>query len=223
MKERIWELDFFRGIAIILMVIFHICVLLKDYFFYDIDYTNGLLRFDGRFSAVLFIVIAGISSTLSKNTLKRGIVIFICGMCVTLVTFLFSPEYFVKFGILHFLGLAVLIYPLVKKLDYKLLFTFSITSIYIGNILSTKTVETSYLFPVGLASRHFSSMDYYPLLPWFGVFLFGVVLGKQVYKNKRGGNPPQILKPFTYLGKHSLLIYLIHQPILLGLFYLILF
>lgn len=221
MKERIWELDFFRGTAIILMVIFHFIVLLTDYFSYNIDYTKGFWYFEGKLSAIIFIITAGISSTLSKNNLKRGIIIFLFGIAITLVTFIFSPNYFVKFGILHFLGLSIILYTFIRKLNYKLLFTFSIASIYIGNTLSMKVVETSYLFPLGLANSRFSSMDYYPLLPWFGIFLSGVILGKHAYQNKRGGNPPLVCKPLAYLGKHSLSIYLIHQPILLGLLYLV--
>jgi uncharacterized membrane protein len=142
-------------------------------------------------------------------------------MLITIATYLFSPTYFVRFGILHFLGLSIILYIFIQKLNHKLLVTLLIASIYIGNILSHKVVETSYLFPFGLANSHFSSMDYYPLFPWFGIFLFGVILGKQLYKSKRGGKPPLICKPLNYLGKHSLLIYLVHQPILFGLLYFI--
>lgn len=221
MKERIWELDFSRGLSIILMIMFHIIVLLTDYFTYNIDYTKGFWYLEGKVSAIMFIIIAGISSTISKNNIKRGAVIFFFGMTITLATFIFSPEYFVKFGILHFLGLSIILYTFIRKLNYKLLVALSFVSIYIGSTFAQNTVTSSYLFPIGLTNNHFSSMDYYPILPWFGVFLFGAILKISIFKNTRGGNPPLVLKPLSYIGKHSLIIYLIHQPILFGLFYLV--
>ncbi len=213
---RIWEIDFARGIAIILMVLFHAVVDLTDFYSAGIDYLEGFWYFEGKVSAILFILAAGISSTLSRNNLKRGLLVFTWGMLLTLVTYVYNPQKFIVFGILHFMGFSMVIYHFAKNIGRKTALLLSVVIIISGIFLADISVETSYLFAAGLTSHSFCSLDYYPVLPWFGVFLMGALAGKTLYANKKSLLSSN-LKPnlINFLGRHSLIIYLIHQPIIL--------
>jgi len=216
--DRLWEIDFFRGIAIVLMVIFHTIVDLKDFYGYDIDYMSGFWSYVGKLSAILFILISGISSTFSKNNIKRGIIVFSFGMLLTLVTYIYDQSFFIRFGILHFLGISMILYGLISRAKLSYLLVISVAAISLGQIFDGMTVNTPFLFPIGLRNDSFSSLDYYPLLPWFGLFLIGVLIGKTIYTNKKAiFNVKVKYDPLSYLGKHSLFIYLIHQPVILVL------
>ncbi|MCX6569388.1 MAG: heparan-alpha-glucosaminide N-acetyltransferase domain-containing protein, partial [Candidatus Aminicenantes bacterium] len=74
----------------------------------------------------------------------------------------------------------------------------------------------------GLPSQSFSSLDYFPLIPWFGVFLIGVALGKSVYASKRSLLPWRMPPTFVnFAGRHSLIIYIVHQPVIMGVLYIL--
>lgn len=221
-KDRIWEIDFIRGIAIILMIIFHFIYNLKEFYGYNINYTSGFWYYVGILAAILFMLTSGISSTFSKNNLKRGIKFLGLGMMLTLFTFFYNPEFYIKFGILHFLGVSIILYCFIRLISIKHILILSVLTIMLGKIVSSIEMNTSILFPIGLIDSGFSSLDYYPMIPWFGVFLLGVVIGKHFYSGKKSLffiSPKQGL--ISFLGIHSLLIYFIHQPILLVLQYFI--
>jgi len=175
--NRIWELDFLRGIALILMIYFHIIFDMENIYGFQVS-TGGINYFIGKFSAILFILLAGISSTLSKNNSKRALKLLVLAMLITLVTHLYSSEFGIKFGILHFLGVCILISAVLKKPNAYLLFIFGSVLILLGTYTARISVSNDYFFILGLTSKSFSSSDYYPLIPWLGVFLYGLALGK---------------------------------------------
>jgi len=236
--HRIIEIDFLRGIAIILMIIFHLIVDLRDFYGYNLEYLGGFWYLEGKLSAILFIIIAGISSTLGKNSTRHGLTIFAWAMLLTLITYLYNDNCYILFGILHFLGISLLTANLIGRLPIPWLLFISSAVLFIGIFLFQSFVNNPYLFPLGLLTRTFVSLDYYPLFPWYGLFLFGIILGKLFYINKKerldlhqvppsyaeitiSQLPIALRNGITYLGQHSLIVYLIHQPILLVLLYLI--
>jgi uncharacterized membrane protein len=215
-RARIWELDFFRGIALILMIYFHVIYDMKELYNYPIVYDSGINYYIGKVSAILFMIIAGISCSLSQNNFKRSLKILAAAMVITIATHLFDPGIGIKFGILHFLGVSILLYPLFKKLNVYLLPVAGTIIVILGNIITRISVSYDWLFPLGLSSNSFVSSDYYPLLPWFGVFLYGVFLGRIFYSSKEsvfsfslGSNP------VSMVGKSTLTVYIIHQPLIL--------
>ena len=115
-KKRIWEIDFLRGIAFLCMV--------YDHVMYDLNAIFGVrvhtIDLIGDFSAVLFMILCGISTTLSRNCLKRGALVFGAAMLLTAVTAtvaaLFNMRLIIVFGILHLLGIAMILSFFVKKL-----------------------------------------------------------------------------------------------------------
>lgn len=236
-KNRIREIDFIRGISIILMILFHLIVDLKDFYNYDVEYLTGFWYIEGKFSAILFILLCGVSSTLGKNSTHHGITVFLWAMLLTVVTYFYNKNCFIIFGILHFLGISLLSANIMKPLPITWLSFMSGSSIILGTLFSQRFIDNPYLFSIGLVNSTFISLDYYPLFPWYGVFVLGVIIGKILYGNKKRLSncqaSPSPAKPLvhlllvkipkiiTKLGQHSLLIYLIHQPILLAVLYII--
>lgn len=216
--KRFWEVDALRGIAIIGMVIYH---LIYDLEFYGFNVSvNGLGVFQ-KIVAGIFILLVGISLTLSYSKgrsfnyyLHRGGMIFAWGMGITLVTYLFLGESYVRFGVLHLIGVSIVMaYPSIKKKW----FNFGLGVGLIGLYFIVRQFSSASLYVLGF-TPNFSTVDYFPILPWFGVVLLGVFVGNSLYKGGRQFTLPKWKFPWLqWLGRKSLIIYLVHQPILLVL------
>jgi len=226
-NSRIWEIDLIRGIAIILMILFHLIVDLQDFYNYNLDYLQGFWYIEGKLSAILFILICGASSTLGHSSTRHGSKVFIWAMILTAVTYIYNSNCYILFGILHFLGISLLSAKIMRRLPITWLLFASLGAIMVGVLFSERFVSVPYLFPLGLMTSTFVSLDYYPLFPWYGVFLLGITLGKIFYSSQTQSEsltslqPVHFLTSITWLGKHSLAIYLIHQPVLLALLYIL--
>lgn len=218
---RIGEIDFIRGVAFLFMATFHIVVDLRDFYQYNLDYMNGLWFFIGKFSAVLFMVTAGISCTLSSATLRHGGTVFLWGMLITVVTFFYNPGVYIRFGILHFLGVSIASYGIIKKMRLPALAALACVVFAAGAAAANTTADTVWLLPFGIVTPSFASMDYYPLLPWYGFFLVGIIAGKIRYGTRPRPYSGLRSNPIAALGRHSLLLYLLHQPVLLCLLYVV--
>lgn len=221
MKKRIWEVDFFRGIAIILMIIFHLNYDLREYYSINLGLTDTFWTGLQILIGTIFSFLSGTSRSFTRNSLNQGLITLGYGMLLTLITYFVSPEVYIKFGILHFMGISMILYHFMQKIGTKLLLPLGIVVIFLGNIFEKLTITQTFLFPIGLTDAAFASLDYYPLFPWFGVFLIGVFVGRMLYKEKRSifkfGSEKNGL---SFLGRHSLFIYLVHQPLILALLYI---
>lgn len=221
--NRIPEIDALRGVAIILMVIFHIIVDLTDFFHFPFDYRQGFWNFEGKSSAILFLFLAGISATFSRSAVRHGLQLLVWGLVITACTRLLFPELYIRFGILHLLGVSLLTWPLLVTKKPGTLLLLAGCCLIVGHYLASLTAPIPWLLPLGLMPTDFASMDYYPLFPWYGVFLCGLAAGKQFYPAKTAlfpGIPAPAL--LVWLGRRSLAIYLVHQPVILAVLYLIL-
>ncbi len=219
-NTRVWEVDFLRGIALLLMIYFHLIFDLKEIFNYNVDYTKGFNAFTGRAAGTLFILLSGVSCTFSRNNLKRGLKLLALAMVITVVTYFYNPDMIIVFGVLHFLGVSILLYSFLKKLDAIWLTILGTVIFTLGNTVKNITLDFDYLFIFGLTSDKFVSADYYPLIPWLGIFIYGIVIGKLLYKEKKSifnlntefNMEKNII---SWLGRHTLPIYMIHQPVLI--------
>ncbi len=187
--KRLWEVDFFRGMAIILMIIFNYSFTLRYFRLFIVE--GGWLYWYvfPRLIAGMFIFIAGISLVLSYNRvtkskkfyLKRGLKIFGLGLLITLVTFFLFPEEFIIFGILHLIGVAIIFsIPFLNLKKLNLILGLSI--ILIGFLLENLRFDFSWLLWLGLKPKSFITLDYFPIFPWFGVILLGIFIGNTIYK-----------------------------------------
>lgn len=220
--QRIWEVDFLRGAALAAMTYFHIVYDLREFYDMPVSYSTGVNFWMGRGSALLFILLSGLSCTLSESNRRRGLRVLGLGLAVTAVTLIYDPGHVVAFGILHFLGTGMLLYPLAAGLPPAILTLLGIACLALGRMAARTTVAVGFLFPLGLRTEGFISSDYYPLLPWLGVFLFGAALGKLLYAEKKSllkSRPPET--PLNWLGQRTLPIYLAHQPVILLVLFLI--
>ncbi len=231
--RRIWEIDFLRGLSIILMVGYHLL--------FDLGEFRGIRRFLGfstdlstfawtvahHFFAGVFVVLSGVSSTLSRNNIRRGLRLLVVSLAVTAVTYLFDPASSVYFGILQCLAVSILIYGAAFKNAGPVACAVA-GAVVIGLSAALRilmrgvAVDFDWLLPFGITSPMFSSYDYFPLLPWFGIFLAGSVLGKSVYASRQSLIPWRLPESFINVaGRHSLLIYIVHQPVIIGVFYIL--
>jgi uncharacterized membrane protein len=219
-NERIFEIDFFKVIALILMIIFHTIYDLNEFVNIDLDYTSGLWYYIGKISAILFIFLAGINSGFSHNPLKRGIMVLSCGMIVTFTTFIFMNDLYVRFGILHFLGVSMILFPLLKRINNVILFLIAILIIVLSNIEIFNNMNLIVFLRNTFGSM---SIDYYPLFPYLSIFIFGILAYKLFYYKRKSILKLNTQSKLLYMiSKYSLLIYLVHQLIILSIIFLLL-
>ncbi len=222
--KRIRELDIMRTAAMLLMVVYHVMYDLSNFAGIAISYYKPPLNLIGRFSALVFIFLSGISSGLGSKSLKRGALVFSCGMLITLVTFIFIRDSFVVFGILHLLGICMMLSAFMKKLPMWMLVFITAISAAAGVYFNRLIVETCVLLPIGIINEGFTSIDYYPLFPYISVFMAGMIYYRIFYNKKKSiFNLEPKNDIIERLSRRSLLIYLIHQPVILGILYIVIF
>lgn len=246
MKEnRIIIIDEIRGIAIILMIIYHTLYSMEFIFGYNL----GFKLLENRYMVVLqviigclFIFISGVSSSLSKNPFKNGIKIGLASLLISLFTSSIIPSEKIIFGVLHFLATMMILIGIWANIRGRIQIIKPI-NIYngeknkrskikpknIGEIFAILFVACyniggKYKFEkgniitaaIGFPAREFYSADYYPLIPWAFLFLSGYYL-KELFETNR-------IREFSvlgensilgFLGKNSLKIYIVHQPIII--------
>ena len=228
-STRVGLLDELRGFAIICMVVYHAM--------YDLKYIFGVdvpIFFEGWFDIIrdifagMFIFISGTVCRYSSNNMKRGIQCFFTGGTI-------------MFGILHLLGISMMLFGLGEKLldmlpatvgliVSALLFvlTIGVKDHYfgIGGVFALTIPQAAYdvgvLFPLGLHGANFYSADYFPMMPWFFLFIAGSYFG--IYA-KDGALPkffyPTHIKWLGNVGRYTIWVYVLHQPVLYILFTLI--
>ena len=239
-SARVGFFDELRGFAILCMVVYHAM--------YDLRYIYGFnvpIFFESWFDVIrdifagTFMFISGAVCRYSSNNIKRGVQCFFIGMVMTFVLPFFTSGT-ILFGILHFMGICMMIYGLCEKALDKLpaivgiilcvflfLFTMNVSAGYfgIGNIafhIPQKAYDVGVLFPFGIKNSSFRSEDYFPLFPWMFVFLAGSYFG--VYA-KNGSLPAWMyrthVKWLATVGRYTIWIYILHQPIMYFIFSLI--
>lgn len=234
--RRFWEIDTIRGIAVILMIFYHFVFDLVYFGAYRATMYAGPWQLFARSIGTTFIFLLGVSLTLRYNQLQpklggrqlflkfllRGAKIFGWGLVITVVTYFILERGMVVFGILHLLGLStILAYSFLRSRWASLV--AGLVVIGLGFYARSTVSASPWLLWLGVKQIGRYMVDYYPLIPWFGVALLGVFAGFTLYP---GGSPrfslPDVshtapIRGLTFLGRHSLLIYLIHQPIMLAI------
>ena len=231
---RFWEIDALRGVAIIMMVIYH---LLWDLYFFAVLPTIalqvGFWKYFQRTTASLFLTLVGVSLVVSYQRTRqadggqhtpfikffwRGAQIFGWGMVISLIVRLAGIGT-IDFGVLHLIGFAIIAaYPFFE-FRWRNIGLWAVLYLA-GTLLQPGLVNFSWLVWLGLEPPSYNYLDYFPVIPWFGVVLLGMGLGNLLYAdNHRHWRLPDLgdwlpIRWLQFLGRRSLTIYLVHQPLL---------
>lgn len=248
-KNRFHFIDEFRGFLIINMIAFHAIWDLVYIFGYDWRWFESQGAFVWQQAACWgFILLSGFCWQMSRKALKRGVLVFGAGIVITLATLIFMPDSRVIFGVLTMIGSSMLLLIPCSKLLSKInpyvgvvfsfllfLFVYPVNDGYLGigdvelislpRELYSSMLSTYFGFP----EPGFWSTDYFSILPWFflyvtGYFLYSVY--RRIIKSVIGEKITQLLStsicpPLGWMGRNSLIIYMLHQPIVYGVLFIL--
>ena len=227
-KKRIEIIDALRGFAIILMVIHH--ALYNTVAFLDAPrwlYSNPYFDVLQALFIGLFILISGISSRFSKGNVERGSIVIVIAVLITYVTVRMDMPIF--FGILHLLGFMMIFYGLTRKLwdniprkaapfIYIFLIVISTLARMYLSPTSENPVISDILSVLGWYQPGFINFDKQVILPWIFVFLFGTWVGEYIKEGRFPARFYEMKVPFfPLIGRHALMVYVLHQPVLFGI------
>ncbi|MDP4120261.1 MAG: heparan-alpha-glucosaminide N-acetyltransferase domain-containing protein [Bacillota bacterium] len=240
------SLDEIRGFCVLCMVFFHAFFTIG----YIFNWSIGNILYDffapiEPFFAGTFILISGFSCNLSHSNLIRGFKLLAVALIINIITIFitnkFDVDIAIYFGILNLLSICMILYGLLEKVKLKIpfksglfvtailfLITYNISYGYIGFAgplsvtLPSSLYQTNNFFMFGFFNDSFQSADYFPILPWVFLFFFGSCLGQVATNNKLSYSFYKLrFPPLSFLGRHALIIYILHQPVILGILYLI--
>jgi len=218
MNNRDHSLDLMRGVAILMMIAFHLIYDLNEFGFTDISLSGYWLTTYWRYLIVfLFLSSVGISLVLAYGKQfnivkfsKRMALLGLAALMVSLGTYLMFPNAWVYFGILHLIWASCLIaVPFVRAPNTSLLIGVVILGLGYFNL-----PDLSFLRALLSNNLPGASVDFYPLFPWLSLVFIGIYLGHNPWHKKIISCRSTFIQ---YLGQHSLLIYLVHQVLLFGL------
>ena len=228
-QNRFWQIDTARGVAIVGMIIYHFLVDLEMIFHLPIGVYRFPLVLYARIVASMFILLVGISAAIryekirilgikkvSKIFVRRSLLILFWSGVISAVTFTMFRNETIVIGILHFIGISMILIVPFLLLKNRIIVILAMIFLGLGIIIPSFKTTNYWLLPFGAVPRTFESFDYFPIFPWFGIVLIGVVLGR-TFISKRLTVTKILPNKNTFLakiGQKSLLIYLLHQPIL---------
>ena len=236
LKGRWLTLDILRGCAVILMIVYHFSFDLNYFGMIHQSFNYSVFWLDFRALIVTwFLVLVGISLQLATRTSSRHYWLRLsrlvaAGLAVSAGSYLMFPQSYIFFGILHFIAAASLIGRLFLRF-YRVNLLLGGAMLVFGIIYSNPVFDKPWLQWIGLMTYKPVTEDYVPLFPWLGVVFIGLFLGKfmllkarkvvSVTESEKHAPPVYgLLRVPAWMGQHALAIYLLHQPLLLGLFYL---
>lgn len=222
-----------RGIAFIFMFIYHIFVFLKVMTKYDY-LNNYFLNFIGIISRNIFIILVGVSLYLSyinskdfniykKKQILRSIKIYIIAMFITLFTYYTIYEYYIIFGVLHFISISVLLLHNFIN-NFKILFLILFTCLYLNYnkfYLYSNNSFINYIYNILGFNIYKNTIDSFPLIKWIPKIIVGIFIGYllnyfyiRYTKNKKINKKSYSNNIINFIGKNTLLLYIIHLPII---------
>ena len=230
-------IDAVRAAAVINMIAYHLLYNIFTVFgVWPGFYLSTPAIIWERFICFTFIIVSGMSVNFSRHGYRRGIILNLCGAAVTVATVLLIPEQAVRFGVLNFIGCAMMITfalrnelsrirPEVGMAVFFVLFMlcYGIPEGYIGIFscplinLPQELYQFRWLSFLGFPSRDFFSADYFPILQFIFLYLFGFELWRFIEQRGIDRFLHKKIPVLDFIGRHSLIIYLVHQPVLYGI------
>ncbi len=234
---RIGVFDAVRGLSVISMVLFHLCYDLRFIYGFDLGWFAPPLQDAWRASiSWTFVFVAGCMFSLSRSNLRRGAQYAAVALAIFVVTSVASVDTPISFGIIYCMAACTLVTwalaagGLVPRgpvaaaalaVAFVALLDLPRGSVGIGPvsvILPEGAYGTEWLSWLGLPGPAFSSGDYYPLLPYLMLYLAGVAMGSFWAERGYPGWARRLrVAPLNFVGRHALVVYVVHQPVLLAL------
>ena len=223
--RRVVGVDALRGLAIVLMVVYHFCFDLRYYGAIAADFEHDPFWLGFRALIVtMFMTLVGVSLVLADAAgtppakfWKRIAVIGACALAASAASYLMFPRSFIYFGILHAIAVtSVLAAPLVRWPRAAL--AIGVFVVVAGNTIADPAFNARALSWLGFVTVKPNTEDYVPLAPWGGIVAIGIALGHELARRGFRALRPLAAAPrwLAWSGRHTLLIYVVHQPILLG-------
>lgn len=267
-KKRFIEIDAAKGIAVMLMMFFHYFYLGKHMNVLDTNTDSGFIYLTAKLAHMTFIIASGMNLALSTSgkssdeyipkKVKRGLYLLAVGLIISYLTKIEFGDSYVKFGIMHFMGTAVILSSFLMKVPV-LTYIISAVILFIHILLKTPSIKNKFLgiceqnpfmcFIGGIMNIKYTSLDHFSLIPYLGYFLLGSAIAFTCYKiktvnnelneldeengnnvdkrrfpimgilDKYSDNP--IVKGITWIGKRSMMFYVVHFTILYCIFKII--
>ncbi len=231
---RVDGLDVARGIALTAMASYHLSWDLELFgYLAPGTASSGFLKYYARAIASSFLFIVGLSLVLAtqngvkwRSFLTRLAQVALAALVISIATYFAMPNGWIFFGILHHIVAASLIGLIFVRLHWSIVLLGSVAAFALPqlSVFATQSQELSF---IGLFETPPNSNDFVPLFPWLAASLLGIAVGKIIIskgwlevlaKPKATQSPARQLK---FLGQHSLLFYIIHQPVLISIVWLI--
>ncbi len=222
-------IDTLRGAALLSMIFYHMAWDMVNLFGADWEwYTSVYARLWQQSICISFIFISGFCILMGKNSMKRGLIVLLCGIAISLFTNIFMPENSIYFGVLVCIGSCMLITCPIKKYILKI-------NCYVGACISFilfvlfKKVGNGYVLNIrlprflykgavmayaGFPENLYMGVDYFPLIPWFFLFAAGIFTYIAFEKRELLKYTLKGIKPLSFAGRHTLVVYMLHQPII---------
>lgn len=247
-KRRVWEVDFIRGFCMLFVIWDHLMYDFGMIFLFDFStpvgqaiggfareyWYSGIRAATHDYFVGAFVVVSGLSTVFSKNNWIKALKVFAAAMVVTLATHVATETGMVSgvvinYGVLHMLATCGIVYCVLKALRVPdwMIFVLGVAALTLGFYFESVNLRE----PIGLiflfenmSARGWSPGDFFPLMPWLGWFLLGAVLGNLLYKDKStrlGFVNEKFVSPVTFVGRHSLLFYLLSQGIGVALLFIL--
>lgn len=223
--RHVGVIDFARGVALLAMALYHGSWDLTYLGLADFDLFDNPLWLAAR-TGILgsFLILSGFSLVLAaeggidrRRFLRRFALLVLAAVGVSAVSLAMFPDSPIFFGVLHHMAVASLLGLALLRLPWPALLLLGVAVIALGETVALPLFDEPWLRWIGLMTFAPESNDYVPLFPWFGGFLFGMALGRlwRPGPTKTPGGAAGRL--FARAGRHSLAVYLLHQPVLFGL------
>lgn len=204
------------------MIAYHFLYDLQTYYTWNINVHHGPIKAIGILSASLFLLLVGSSFVLSYSTTKKKDIwkkyflragkIFALGCILSIITYIIEPQTYIRFGILHLIGVSIALLPCFAR---TMQWNWAVGILFLSSIWLPEINGSTLLIPLGFPPPGFMTVDYYPLLPWFGIILIGTSVSAWITKLDAHIPWPRHSKILTWPGRHTLLLYFIHQPVIL--------
>ena len=226
--SRVATVDVTRGIAIIGVVVFH---LVWDLAFLGFIPTRWAFHpawlLFGRLLAGTFVLLVGVSLVLSARRgwrwrpfVRRLAVLVMAAAAITFVTRFAFADTYVYFGILHVIAVGSVVGAMALRSSSVVLVAAAVVVLVLGNTITSTSFDPRWLAWTGFAADPPPSNDFVPVFPWVGLTLLGIVLARAATGRRwLGASVPdhgRVSAVLAWCGRHSLAIYLVHQPLLLG-------